>query len=135
MADALELLDRAPVTRDRLGEVAAVELHDAEVDQAAADFLDASRALGELEPLAQRGGCFVQSAGNSVGVPGDAHRRGEPAFIAAPLEHLAGTSRVSDRIVWSLLDDLGPGQLKQYVADNRRVFPRHLETGLENFDR
>ena len=54
VADPLELGDRPLVARDRRRELAARELGESEVDQAAADLLDVPDALGELEPSLER---------------------------------------------------------------------------------
>src|SRR4051812_42281252 len=59
VATRVELLERPPVAVDGGVEVAPGQLDHPEVDQAAAELLDAADLLGELEPASERRGSLV----------------------------------------------------------------------------
>ena len=119
MRNPFELLDRAPVADDRLVEAAALQLHHAEVEQAAADLLDAADALGRLEPSLQLGHRVVEPAEPDVNRAEDARGRRAPTQVVALLEDLPRRQSVLERVLQPALDLLRAAELQEELPDNR----------------
>src|SRR5207248_6293212 len=136
VADPLEPGDRAPIAPDPFVKRASLELHAAEVDQAAADLLDAADAFGDLQTAPQSSGCLVEPSELDVRVAGYPRGAREPAQIVVPLHQALRLERVLKRVLEAAGENLGVRQVDEEVPQCYGVARVHrLDPCVEGVNR
>src|SRR6266536_1266913 len=111
VADPFELLDRAAIARDSFRNRAAILLDHAEIDQAAADFLDRAHALGHLEAPPKRCGSLIQTVEVFVDAADHSQRGRETSDCLFVLEDLECKATVLERFSEATFECFGTRQL------------------------
>src|ERR687897_1460566 len=107
-----------------------MHVDDPEVDQTAADLLDVSDPLRELEAVFEGVRPLVQASELSVRVPDDPHGRCQATLVSVLLEDLARLEAVGQRVFEAPLHRLRPRKLQEEQSDyGRPPRGRGLETG------